>query len=219
MPFIKSGVLSSGRNTHIKPPASQRLAGQPLTDVFTSASIINDFAKAKITAKKGTQLVKTKVFDKVTGEIKDAVFKIKKIGLMEQIFLKVDGKYYGDIELKYITPDLAKKDTVLQMRDYAKDGAVNIKWMESKCPGAGTMLHQAAVLRSQELGYSGRVTLEAKYNSHCFHYKSGFRPVGDDADRQTAKILEAIKESKITGKRADTSHLGMISMALHPVVQ
>lgn len=161
--------------------------------------------------------VKTKFFDKVLGQTKDAVLEIKKTYFGETITLKVDGKNYGHTDLKIIKPGESPYGWSKDMYNYTNKGSVYIENMKSYAPGAGTKLHQAAVLRSQELGNDGRVALGAIWNSHGFHYKSGFRPINTkkiSASEKTSLILEAFEQAKITGMPVNTRHVDATGMVL-----
>ena len=174
-----------------------------------------DAPEAVVSAKDPTifRETKTTIVDKATGQTKEATLVYKKQEFTEKIELYIDGECRGYTTIKNIKPG----DEVYQFSpaaDYMKDGAVYVDLMESSYSGAGTKLHQAAVLRSQELGYGGRVALDAAWNSHSFHYSSGFRPTGKNALQNAEAIANAIAAAKGTGVRANTTDLGGVIMTL-----
>lgn len=164
----------------------------------------------------GVREVRTQLVDKTTGKTQDAVLRFDKTEFGERITLEVDGKPCGYTKIAVVEPG----SEVYQFnpaKNYVNDGAVCVELMESHIPGGGTRLHQAAVLRSQELGYGGRVVLDAAWNSHGFHYKSGFRPVSTgnmSAAEYSSLILQAIEQAKATGTAVNTTDLGGVWMTL-----
>jgi hypothetical protein len=71
--------------------------------------------------------------------------------------------------------------------------------------GVGKSLHQVAVERSIQEGLGGRVQLDAAFNSHGFHYKTGFRAVDEGLNTQLATLLA---EAKAQGIQPNTKNLG-----------
>ncbi len=104
-------------------------------------------------------------------------------------------------------------------------GAVYVENMESfydNYLGAGSLLHEIAVVISKNAGFEGRVILDAEKSSHIFHYKFGFRALGEkpwlldeaierEIGRAERKIQRGIIQST---KEHDTEHLGSIPMYL-----
>ena len=83
--------------------------------------------------------------------------------------------------------------------------------------GVGERLHQLAVERSLQIGGEGRVTLSASYNSHGFHYKTGFRTQSPNvayALGNDEKIAAILADAKLRGVRPDTSELAQFGMYL-----
>ncbi len=80
----------------------------------------------------------------------------------------------------------------------------------------GTQLIKNAVRKSDELGFDGRIALEAALSSHVFYYKLGFRPFGNSIEVKynTAEIKRAIEEEKRTGEIQNTNYLGFVPMYL-----
>ncbi len=104
-------------------------------------------------------------------------------------------------------------------------GAVYVEDMYSSTDGyvgVGNALHEIAVTVSKNAGYGGRVLLDAEKSSHIFHYKFGFRSMGDrcyfldeSIENEIEKAERKIRKGIISSmKDHDTSHLGPISMYL-----
>ncbi len=104
-------------------------------------------------------------------------------------------------------------------------GAVYVERMESLCDdcrGIGSVLHEVAVRIARQEGYEGRVLLDAEKSSHIFHYKFGFRSMGEKYYLKDEAIENEIERAQkrvrrgiiLSTKEYDTSHLGPISMYL-----
>ena len=98
-------------------------------------------------------------------------------------------------------------------------GAVYIENMESlydNYRGVGNVLHEVAVRIAQQEEYKGRVLLDAEKSSHIFHYKFGFRSMGEEHYLKDEAIENEIEKAqrKSSTKEHDTSHLGPIPMYL-----
>ncbi len=73
----------------------------------------------------------------------------------------------------------------------------------------GTALEEYAFRLSIQAGFHGRVELSAAWNSHCFHYKNGFR---SHSEEQNAKIQEALVSAEQEKQRVDTTSLDGFTM-------
>lgn len=63
--------------------------------------------------------------------------------------------------------------------------------------GVGTKLHQLAVEKSIKQRFEGKVTLKTfNPGAKLFHYKSGFRKVGDDSEEFSKQMEKVIKREK-----------------------
>ncbi len=110
--------------------------------------------------------------------------------------------------------------------EYSKfPGAVYVEDMYSSADGyvgIGNALHEIAVNISKNAGYSGRVLLDAEKSSHIFHYKFGFRSLGErcyirdeSIENEIEKAERKIQKGIISSmKDHDTSHLSPIPMYL-----
>ena len=104
-------------------------------------------------------------------------------------------------------------------------GAVYVDEMESLYDdyiGVGNALHELAVMVAQRAGYQGRVFLDAEKSSQIFHYKLGFRAMGENhylkdeaIENEIEKAEKKIRRGIISStKEHDTSRLGPIPMYL-----
>lgn len=98
---------------------------------------------------------------------------------------------------------------IMKRNGYFSNGGIYIDYMESYKPGAGTQLHKIIAQRSIDLGYGGRVGLDADFNAHCFHYKCGFRPyssmkIGHINQAEADRLANILKEAEKAGKRVES---------------
>jgi len=156
--------------------------------------------------KEGEKIKMTLDFTDATGKTKQAnvIFSFIKHTGQEQVIVKIPDKkatIYAQINPKYAN--------IKNGKDY-----VFIENMYSESfKGGGTLLHQAIAKRSKDLGYKGRVMLDAAWNSHLFHYKSGFRPANKS---QLEELEELAQRAAEKGKRIRTDYLGSMTLFLTP---
>ncbi len=107
--------------------------------------------------------------------------------------------------------DISRNTRRMMYREngYFSNGGIYIDYMESYKSGAGTQLHKIIAQRSLDLGYNGRVGLDADFNAHCFHYKCGFRPydgeeLGHINTEEANRLTTLLKEAEKTGIRAES---------------
>ena len=91
---------------------------------------------------------------------------------------------------------------------------IYIDLMESFQPGGGTIFHKAIAQRSIDIGFNGRVALDAAWSSHPFHLKSGFVPLFEDKKPIADSIYKKLADAK--GQRIDTNWVGAMDMILTP---
>jgi len=157
-------------------------------------------------SEKITKIIKFR--DKESGEIKDAVVTFSKLDWgKELVTVECNGKLMASGK---ITPDyLSQFDKDFLDMGIGQIGAIKklgnctyIDLMESRRRGGGTIFHKAVVERSKELGFEGRVALEAAWASPPFHYTCGFRDLNDDGTTSRIKEIEKIiEEYKKTRQR------------------
>lgn len=102
-------------------------------------------------------------------------------------------------------------------------GAIHVAEMKSFCRGTGNAMHEFAVVLSNDLGYKGRVILEAARSSHIFHYSFGFRSVSENKNEDIKQALQIAEQrvqdaakrgKRISKKDYDSTYLGIIHMYL-----
>ena len=131
-------------------------------------------------------------------------------------FINDSGKKLGYIELTSLSGSYGPDNKQTSKRN------LYVSYIKSHGGGIGTLMHEFAVALSKQKGFKGRVTLDAKYSSHIFHYLFGFRSSGEthiDDDKSIELALEFAegrvrKGSARSKKDYDTSYLGHIRMYL-----
>jgi hypothetical protein len=129
-------------------------------------------------------------------------------------FLNTDGQKLGYVCLEN------------SCANYGPDGSpernLYVSYIRSYEKGIGSLMHEFAVLLSEQRGFKGRVTLQATNGSHIFHYLAGFRSsskthTDDDKSIQLAIEFAENRVKKGTArskKDYDTSYLGYMHMYL-----
>ncbi|MBO6087737.1 hypothetical protein J6P92_05250 [bacterium] len=104
---------------------------------------------------------------------------------------------------------IEEEPAIMRKNSYFANGGIYIDYMESYKPGAGTQIHKIIAQRSLDLGYSGRIGLDADFNAHCFHYKCGFRPynsmeLGHIDQKKSVRLANLLEEAEKVGKRVES---------------
>lgn len=169
-----------------------------------------------------TYVTHPKTGERISAVIKKSIYKFGNETYTETYTLTSEnGQNLGKIKLKILVNKEAFDNDRMLLSFMTRYGKNNEKYLDrvyidmmentSGYKGVGNRLHQLAVERSMELGFSGRVQIEASWNSHGFHYKNGFRALNDDTNSNIQAILE---KSLKTGIEPDTTGLGCVQMYL-----
>lgn len=124
------------------------------------------------------------VIHKKTGKITDAEFTKEKEGFFTAY---IDSMKAGQL--------------VLTVEKSYPNNSIYIAYMDSlynkSYKGLGTRLHQLAVETSIEKGFGGKVTLGASDpGAKLFHYKCGFRKIGEDSEEFSKQMEDVIAGRK-----------------------
>jgi len=177
---------------------------------------------------------KTTITNRSNGKLVDAIVTKQTNSYGHETYkIFVDGQEVGSAKIKLLeTVADFESEGIIKSSPKAVYGTgkdlpkfqskVYVDLMEAHGNGAyhgiGTKLHQIAIERSNELGFGGRVELDAAWNSHGFHYNTGFRPMGKsfigNAQETALEIESILAAAKENNHMPDTKGLGGIEMYL-----
>ena len=217
--IVRTGAKNTYSVSHVFTPKKASTIG----DIFVPAvqGVKQSASKIATPLKSGEAFdMPIKYKDKLTGQLSEVIAKFSSAKSGERVSIQIPGKtglVYADIKPDYLNCLFSTEYGIGKDLIDRGGNCIWIEYMRSDIAGGGTLLHKAIAKRSMDLGYNGRVALDAAWCSHPFHYKCGFRPLCADPKiyRYNEEILNhIIAEAEKTGQRITDKDFGIMSLFL-----